>query len=373
MLVRLLTLLCLLNLTVACANNQAPVSPVPTLVPLAQAPTITTTAAPSMTTTASATVTPLPTFTLTSTSSPTATASPTAKLTPSPTPNPYHDYTIVALAARQYGGGELEVIDLLHETDTWKRYLIRYPSDGLQIYGFLSVPNDGYKFPVAIVVHGYIPPSEYKVEAYTTRYTDALVEAGYLVIHPNLRNFPPSDEGDIAFRVGYASDILNLTAIILEQSQIPTSSLRRADADQIHVMGHSLGGGAALRAITVWPEPFRAAVLYGSMSGDERQNYEQIQQWTDGALGDFELLAGPEMLAAISPAAHLERIQAAVSIHHSYEDDVVPPLWSEQTCAGLQAPGRPVECFFYNLQPHTFRGDGDALFMARMIAFFDYW
>ncbi|MCA9984951.1 MAG: prolyl oligopeptidase family serine peptidase [Anaerolineales bacterium] len=369
---RLLTLLCLLSLAVACAN-QPPPSPIPTVAPLAQLPTVTATTTPGQTATATASATASPTLTLTSTSTATATASPTATLTPSATPNPYLDYTIDALAARQYGGGELEVVDLLHETETWKRYLIRYPSDGLQIYGFLSVPNEGYKFPVAIVVHGYITPSDYKVEAYTTRYTDALVEAGYLVIHPNLRNFPPSDEGDITFRVGYANDILNLTAIILEQSQISTSSLRRADANQIHIMGHSLGGGAALRAITVWPEPFRAAVLYGSMSGDEQQNYEQIQQWTDGALGDFELLASPEMLAAISPADHLDRIQAAVSIHHSYEDTVVPPRWSEQTCNQLQNLGHPVECFFYNLQPHTFRGDGDALFMARMIAFFDYW
>ena len=366
----LLTFCCLFWLAAGCADRPVP-SPVPTLAPIAQLPTPTTALTPTQTRPPTATNTA--TTTSAATATPTNTPSPTATLTPSATPNLYLDYTIAALAARQYGGGELEVVELLHETETWKRYLIRYPSDGLQIYGFLSVPNEGAKFPVAIVAHGYIDPAEYEVEAYTTRYTDALVDAGYLVIHPNLRNFPPSDEGDVTFRVGYANDILNLTAIILEQSQIPTSSLRRADGDQIHIMGHSLGGGAALRAITVWPEPFRAAVLYGAMSGDERQNYEQIQQWTAGALGDFELAASPEMLAAISPAGHLDRIQAAVSIHHSNADTVVPPLWSEQTCALLQALAHPVECHFYAWQPHTFRGDGDALFMQRMIAFFERW
>ena len=374
---RLLLLLILCLLTPGCGDAVVE-APLPTVASVARLPTETSArtipatslpASPAATATTPLTHTPTNTTTATATATNTATAT----LTPSATPNLYLDYTIEKLAQRTYGGGELAIIELLHETETWKRYLIRYPSDGLQIFGFLSVPNEGWNFPVAIVVHGFIPPNRYEVEAYTTRYTDALVEAGYMVIHPNLRNFPPSDSGDITFRVGYANDILNLTGIILEQSQIPTSSLRRADSDQIHIMGHSLGGGAALRAITVWPEPYRAAVLYGSMSGDDRQNYEQIQIWTEGALGDFELAASEAMLAEISPIYHLDRIQAAISIHHSTRDDVVPLAWSEQMCSALESISHPVECHWYNWQPHTFRGAGDALFIERMIAFFDHW
>ncbi len=299
---------------------------------------------------------------------------PTATRPASPTADPdavYAAFTIAALAQRQYGGGELEVIDTLERTERFTRYLIRYPSDGLNIYGFLSVPHEGRRFPVAIVVHGYIPPAEYQVEAYTTRYATALTEAGYLVIHPNLRNFPPSDSGSTLFRVGYAVDLLNLMAIIREQSQDPTGSLRRADASQIHLMGHSLGGGAVLRAVTVWPESVRAAVLYGSMSGDEEANYHQIQAWTDGRLGDFELRASPDMLRAIGPIYHLNRIQAAISIHHAESDPVVPYAWSESLCQALLERSHPVECHTYWGQAHTFRGQVDALFIERMISFFD--
>ena len=295
-------------------------------------------------------------------------------LSPSPTstPNPYADYTIDALAAREYGGGELNIVNMLEETEMFTRYLITYPSDGLTIYGFMNVPHEGSKFPVAIVLHGYVDPADYETIAYTRRYADALAEAGYFVIHPSLRNYPPSDEGPNAYRVGFAVDVLNLIAVIREQSQDPTGYLRRADADRIHLWGHSMGGGVALRVITVNNAPYiRAAVLYAAMSGDEQQNFEQIQVWTNGRSGTYELSAPPDMLQAISPIYHLDRITAPVSIHHSEADDVVPIAWSNDLCARLQALNHAVECHTYYAMPHTFRGESDKIFMERVAHFFD--
>lgn len=325
-------------------------------------------------TTPNPTATERPPATASSTPVATATATPTItpSVTPTATPDLYGPLTIDALAARSYGGGLLQIERTLEENDKFARYLISYPSDGLTIYGFMNVPNEGHKFPVAIILHGYINPTVYDTIAYTKRYADALAEAGYFVIHPNFRNYPPSDSGPDPYRIGFAIDTLNLIAIIREQSQDITGTLRRADADDINLMGHSMGGGVALRVITVNPAPYlRTAVLYGSMSGDETLNYEQIMEWSGGRNGSFELAAPAGMMQAIAPIYHLERLQAAVSIHHSDADAVVPFAWSEDLCGRLQALQHPVECFTYAGQPHTFRGYGDALFMERMIAFFD--
>jgi dipeptidyl aminopeptidase/acylaminoacyl peptidase len=351
---------------VACSQPLPPVvTPLVSPVAVAVLPTVTETAAATPT----LSFTPTPTAEV-RVAAATVTPSPNPTQTPSATPDLYSPYTIEALAARTYGGGEIEIVDIIEEDEIHKQYVFTYPSDGLTIYGYMSVPTEGDSFPVAIVAHGYIPPEEYEIIAYTRRYVDALVEAGYFVFHPNLQNFPPSDNADNPFRVGYAVDLLNLIAIIKEQSQDPHGILRRAQGDYIHLMGHSMGGGAALRAVTIWPEAVRAVVLYGSMSGDEALNYQQIQQWTNGRSGSFELNAPPEMLAAISPSFHLDRLQVPVSIHHSLVDQTVPYAWSEQLCADLQAINHPVECFMYEGVPHTFRGYADTLFMERMIDFF---
>ncbi len=320
-------------------------------------------------------LTPLPTQSpLPSLQAPTPTAilSTATALPPTPTLDPYADLTIDALSARSYGVGALDIIDTLEENETFTRYLITYPSDGLTVYGFMNVPNEGDEFPVALVLHGYIDPAEYDTLAYTQRYADALAEAGYFVIHPNFRNYPPSDEGPNPYRIGYAIDVLNLIAIIREQSQDPFGYLRRADEDRIHLWGHSMGGGVTLRVITVNNAPYlRAAVLYGAMSGDERKNYEQIQIWSEGENGPFELAAGNEKLAAISPINFLDRINTPISIHHSEADGTVPIAWSNDLCERLRALNKPVECYTYYATPHTFRGEADALFIERVTRFFN--
>ena len=322
----------------------------------------------------------LPTATITvvsPTATPTATATAIASATSTPlptatvTPDPYQPYTIDALVARSYGGGELEIVETLEETETFTRYLIRYPSDGLTIYGFMNVPHEGVKFPLVVLLHGYIDPAVYQTVDYTRRYADALADAGFFVIHPNLRGFPPSDSGDDRFRVGLAVDVLNLLAIVQTQSQDPAGTLRRVDADNIYMWGHSMGGGVALRVAVVNPADYlRGVVLYGAMSGDERWNYERIQVWSEGQNGAFELAAGEEALTAVSPINHLDRLQAPISIHHSDADDVVPYGWSVDLCERLAALAHPVDCYTYHAQPHTFNGEQDRLFMERVGRFF---
>ncbi len=262
---------------------------------------------------------------------------------------------------------------MLGTNSAFTRQTISYPSDGLTLYGFANLPPGDGPFPVVLVLHGYIDPAVYNTLTYTTRYADALARAGYLVIHPNYRDYPPSDSdsGPNLFRVGYAIDVLNLVALVRQQAGQP-GLLQTADPDAIGLWGHSMGGGIALRVITIGAEGLRAAVLYGAMSGDERQNYEHIYNVLAGHRREFEELDVPlAVLPEISPIYHLERIDVAVSIHHGSADTVVPPEWSADLCARFQALDKPVECVTYDGQPHTFQGAGDQLFIQNTITFFD--
>ena len=297
---------------------------------------------------------------------PTETSTPTI----TPTPDPYAALSIDALSARSYGGGQVEIRQELSANAYFTRTLITYPSDGLNIYGFMDVPKRGTPpYPVVIAIHGYIDPGIYNTLDYTTHYADSLAQAGFLVLHPNLRDYPPSDNGDNLFRVGMAVDVLNLIAIVKETGGQP-GTLKLADPRAIGLWGHSMGGGIATRVITVNSD-VRAAVLYAPMSSDEKQNFEAINQWSGGTRGSAELAVPENELPRISPIYYLDRIQAAVSINHGLSDQLVPLSWSLDLCSKLQDLGKTVECYTYKGEPHTFYGDGDVLFVQRTIEFFN--
>ncbi|MBN1451562.1 MAG: alpha/beta fold hydrolase [Anaerolineales bacterium] len=305
----------------------------------------------------------------TSAPTPAATATATPLPTPTPTPELYWEYSIEYLRSRAYGGGKIEITETPGQNSAFTRHYFRYDSDGLSIYGFANLPHGDGPFPVIIALHGYIEPEIYQTLDYTTHYADALASAGYLVLHPNLRGYPPSDSGDNLFRVGMAIDVLNLIALVKENSGAP-GLLQTADPSRIGLWGHSMGGGVSTRALAVSPD-VKAAVLYAAMTGDEQKNYEAIYRWLNGSMGLEELAVPSEALKRISPMYFFEDITAPVSIHHGLEDKLVPVQWSMQTCEGLKALGKAVECHYYENMPHTFYGSVDKKFIQYTIRFFD--
>lgn len=387
--------LLLSGLLAACAPTATPPATpavaVAALTPGAATPTPTvrpTTVPASPTPTSAPTHTPTPTVRPSDTPSPTVlpSATPSPTFTPAPTATPtstlgsYAGLSIDDLAARPYGVGCvpdeaqntacLRIQQVLNVTDAFTRTLITYPSDGLNIVGFMNTPKGAGPFPVIVLLHGYVEPARFRTLTYTTRYADQLARAGYLVIHPNLRNFPPSDNGPDPFRTGLASDVLNLLALVRQQGAQP-GPLLLADPGHIGLWGHSMGGGITQRVITVDPNAVQAAVLYGSMSGDEVKNYQAIQRWSGGQRGLPELEAPAEVVQQIAPIYYRDRIQTPVSVHHGAQDRTVPLAWSTELCEDLTARGKSVECFTYPGQDHTFAGEGDRLFMQRVREFFD--
>lgn len=316
-----------------------------------------TTSAPILTAIPFVTATPIPT------------EPPTLIPTFSPTPDPYYPWSNAYLRTRTYGGGQIEFLEVMGGDLFITRYLIRYPSDELNIYGFADIPNDEEVHPVIIALHGYIDPAVYNTLDYTTHYADAMARAGYIVLHPNLRGYAPSEDGENLFRVGMAIDILNLIALVQSQSG-GADPLKNANPNAIGLWGHSMGGGITTRVITV-SDDVKAAVLYAAMSGDEEKNYNAIRGWSGQTRGLEELNVPVEALPSISPMYYFENITAAVSIHHGAADALVPTDWSVTTCGQLQSLGKDVECQYYENMPHTFYGAGDEQFIQNTIDFFN--
>jgi uncharacterized protein len=300
--------------------------------------------------------------------SPSTTVSPTNTFTPSPTPELYEEYTIDYLRSRTYGGGAIEVTETREETDSFTRYLIRYPSDGLNIHGFVNVPKGDGPFPVIIAVHGFVDVATYQTLDYTTPAIDVLTQAGYIVFHPNLRGYPPSDNGDNLFRVGMAVDVLNLIALVKAESG-PSEIFATSAPESTGLWGHSMGGNIALRVLTVSSD-VKATVLYAPMSGDEIKNAELLSSSSSDTVFQTELSVSPMIVERISPIYYYSDIGSPVQLHHGTADRAVPVAWAEETCSAATKAGMEIECIYYPDEGHTFRARVMDQFVEAVLGFY---
>jgi dienelactone hydrolase len=260
-------------------------------------------------------------------------------------------FSVAAMREREFGTGELVVDRLWYSYTLFDRYYVIYDSDGLSIHGYVNVPKGEGPHPVIVMIHGWIPRDEYETLDYTLRYADHLAKNGYIVLHPNMRSFPPSDSptlGTRDFHAGYAADILHLVAYVREMAG-EEGILRTADVSRMGIWGHSIGGSIAMRAMSVEPDTFQAALLYAPVS----QRYGGIVPGSD--------------------IYDLSAVSAKLSIHHGEDDEVIRVGDSRRLCDQLTTIGLIPDCYFYEGQPHTFFRNqwADPLLMERTLELFN--
>lgn len=336
------------------------------------------------------TLMPTPFPSITPTNTPTLTP-PTATVMPTPLPYLMYPYTIAGLRGRTYPGGKINLRRQLALTNTYTRWLIDYPSDGLTITGILQIPPGDGPFPVIVLNHGYANRWEYASGDGTDRLAEALNRADYITISSDYRGWGGSTMGASFFYTGLVTDVLNLIASI--------PSIAQADPQRVGMLGHSMGGGVTSKVLTIDSGAhIHAAVLYAPVSADDG---DIIARWGTGCIGDqaiatcngadtipdavpaeikdayLQAAANPQILREISPIYHLEWVSVPVQIHIGTADgqyiSAVPPEWSQKFYDALTAAGKPAEIFWYEDQGHSFVGDSRDLFLQRIVTFFDKW
>ena len=297
--------------------------------------------------TETSTPTTTPTATNTPTATPTSTPSPTPTVTPTATPNPYLPLTIPGLRERDFPGGQIEITSYWEETDAFTRYYITYPSDDLLISGMMAVPKGQGPFPVIILNHGYIAPSQYWIGADTYDASTYLASRGFLTISPDFRGWGRSDTGENVFRSGLAIDVMNLI------SSLP--SLPQADPARVGIWGHSMGGGAVAWTMAVDPR-VKASLLYAPVSADasDRRRFGG-GGFGGGGLGSNDPLwrDDPAFIDKISPINYFDGVTGPVQIHQGDADTTTPPRWARAIRDALTAAGKDVTYFEYAGQGHA--------------------
>jgi dipeptidyl aminopeptidase/acylaminoacyl peptidase len=278
-----------------------------------------------------------------------------ATSTPPRTLEPYEEYTIDYLRQRTYGGGKIEVVKKISESRLFTSYAIRYPSDGLTIYGFMNIPKGRGTFPVIVSVHGYSLVGKYDPFIVSQDSADYLAANRFIVVHPGLRNYRPSDTGDNLLRVGMTIDVMNLIALLKHKNDLP-AELSNADVEMLGLWGTSMGGEIALRVLTISPD-IKATVLHTPLSGDVKRNSIQLYNVLGDPQFQEDAQLPPEILDRVSPMYYYHTVTSAVQLHHGTVDAIAPLSWAKETCDLLHSAGVFVRCIYYKDSGHFFTDD----------------
>jgi uncharacterized protein len=293
--------------------------------------------------------------------------------------------SIVTMRIKSYPGSTLTIEQILSPGSNYQQYIASYLSDGLKIYGLLTVPN-GQKpvggWPVIIFNHGYIPPQQYRTTERYVAYVAAIAQSGYIVFKSDYRGNGSSEgtpEGAY-YSPAYATDVLNAVSTLKQYKD--------ANPNKIGMWGHSMGGNITLRDLVINPKDIKVAVIWGGVVGSyddlmnnwqrrvsyqpppseliQRNNYRQslVQKYGTPA-------TNPAFWNAIDPTTHLADITSPIQLHTGGDDEEVPVAFSVGLYQKLQQAGKIVEYYNYPGGDHNIASPNFELAMQRSIEFFN--
>lgn len=291
--------------------------------------------------------------------------------------------TITAMKEKSYPGSQLIVEQTLNQGSNYNRYIVSYLSDGLKIYGLLTVPlgnKPAGGWPIVLMNHGYIPPAQYSTISSYAASADEFARNGYIIFKPDYRGNGNSEgqPAQVYISSGYVDDTMNAIASIKQYKD--------ANPLKIGLWGHSMGGNITLHDL-ILSKDVKAAVLWSGVVGSSGEILDWWQKRiASGMLQDndrqtstvvqnvLSIVGTPttnsDFWHAIDPTNYVSDISAPVQIDVGTADGVVPMSFSTGLRDKLQQQGKSVVYFVYPGADHNLSPDF-SLAMQRTIAFFD--
>lgn len=304
--------------------------------------------------------------------------------------------SIEAMRHREYPGSDLVIEQNLEPGSNYQRLIASYKSDGLKIYGLLTIPDGNPPaggWPVIIFNHGYIPPEQYQTTERYVAYLDAFARNGYLVFKSDYRGHGNSEgkpEGAY-YSPAYTIDVLNAVSSVkkLKDPENPSASSGSfVDSTRIGMWGHSLGGNITLRSMVISKE-IKAGVIWSGVVGTYEELLTKWRRSRPWQPSDKEIEShvssirvnliekygqpqdNPEFWQSIDPRFFLQDIAGPLQLHVGLSDEEVPPLFSESLKNDLENQQKVVEFYAYEGADHNLSSPSFELAMQRSIEFFD--
>lgn len=227
-------------------------------------------------------------------------------------------------------------------------------SDGMRLYGFVSVPPgmDAARAPLVANVHG--GPFNLTRPEFSAQ-TQLLVNRGYAVFEPNFRgstghgrDYMSAGRGDFG-NGRVQQDIVEGVRYLLAQGV--------GDGERVGIVGASFGGYSALQGVTFQPELFKVAVAavppadFGWVLRSYARSQDQLARGIPLSVTMRQLALDPadpaiaERLRAQSPVANAQRLRRPVLLLAGGDDERVPIRSVLHYAATLRALDKDVSLF----------------------------
>ena len=279
----------------------------------------------------------------------------------------FNPLSMEALRGRKYTPSTIIVERKVSDEGPFRTAIVSYESDNLVIFALMKTPNGpapARGFPVVIVSHGAQASNGFSTLENLRPVTDYFASQGFLVLKPDYRGYGESTTREAGWaRIGfYAVDVLNLVAAV------PT--IRGADARNIFLLGHGMGGDVALRVLEA-TDRVRAASLWAPVAAPmplglvyyTRSRREAAEQRIRAQYGEAEM-------PKLSTVDNVALLSAPLAIHHGTADELVPYEWSADLAERLGQAGRPFRFYSYDGEDNALSHGGSYLALARDELFF---
>jgi dipeptidyl aminopeptidase/acylaminoacyl peptidase len=295
------------------------------------------------------------------------------------------------LRTQSYESRKLEIEEELNPGVNYQRYIASYESEGHEVYGLLTVPDEDVPdggFPAIVFNHGYIPPKQYVTTEGYVAYVDYLARNGFVVFKIDYRGNGNS-EGDASgtyFSSAYTFDALSAL-----------SSLQKLDyvnPERIGMWGHSMAGNLILRSMLV-SDDVKAGVIwsgavysyedftkyrisdssyvhrpYEERKGSAQMNREispEIQMIRERS---EEIDFSDEFWSSISLTQNINYLENPIQIHHVTDDPVVNVNYARDLVEVLEESEREYEFYEYAGGGHNISSPYFETAMERTLEFF---
>lgn len=239
--------------------------------------------------------------------------------------------------------------------------------DGLTIHGYLTLPKGVAPQNLPIVVNPHGGPWHRDSWGYNPE-VQFLANRGYGVLQLNFRG--STGYGRKFWEASFKQwgrkmqdDISDGTRWLIKTGV--------ADPKRIGIYGGSYGGYATLAGLTFSPELYACGVDYVGVANIFSWFKAIPAYWTPYREMLYEMVGDPEkdkeLLTAVSPVFHVDKIRAPLFVAQGANDPRVPKSESDQMVEALKKRGIDVPYLVKNNEGHGFRNEENRFDLYRAV------